>query len=143
MKRNLEEQVLPDLFLEAGIATLSLPNGTKAKLSGVAVGSLPKDPALREQALAWLVENGYGDLVKAEVSASWGTGERDAALAAYNTLRGDNSAKVAYDETIHSATLGKLVKDRLAEGQPTPTETLGVSIIQKVRLTIRRGGGDE
>jgi hypothetical protein len=134
-RRELQEQVLPALFAAEGVSAVDVANGARAMLSTVATGSMPKDPAVREAAMTWLIEEGYADLVKTEVVAAWGKGHRDDAVAVYQRLRGDNTASVSMDESVHSGTLGKLVKDRLADGLPTPTELLGITVMPVVKLT--------
>ena len=136
-RRELQEQVLPALFAAEGVSAVDITGGARALLSTVAQGSLPKDPAIRTQAMTWLIEEGYADLVKTEVSASWGNGHRDEAVNLYNRIRGDNTASVLMDESVHSATLGKLVKDRLADGLSTPIELLGITVMPVVKLTKR------
>ena len=136
-RRELQEQVLPALFAAEGVSAVDITGGARALLSTVAQGSLPKDPAIRVQAMTWLIEEGYADLVKTEVVAAWGKGHRDEAVNLYNRIRGDNMASVSMDESVHSGMLGKLVKDRLADGLPTPTELLGITVMPVVKLTKR------
>lgn len=136
-KSRLETELLPALFAEAGITQLKTDDGATAKLGLVASGSLPKDPEKRQKAIEWLVANGYGELVEAKVVASWSRGDREKAEGLYEQLRGDNSAKLALDESVNHMTLGKLAKDRIQSGEEVPLDTLGVSVISRVRFTSR------
>lgn len=58
-------------------------------------------------------------------------------------LRGDNSAKVSMDETIHHTTLQAMVRQRLKDCLPIPLETLGITVLDSVKLvkrsTLREG----
>ena len=63
-RRELQEQVLPALFAAEGVSAVDITGGARALLSTVAQGSLPKDPAIRLQAMTWLIEEGYADLVQ-------------------------------------------------------------------------------
>lgn len=134
-RRELQEQVLPALFAAEGVSAVDITGGARALLSTVATGSLPKDPVIRGQAMTWLIEEGYADLVKTEVVAAWGRGHHDEAVSLYQRLRGDNTASVSMDETVAHNTLGALVKGRLADGLPTPTELLGITVMPVVKLT--------
>lgn len=135
--KRLEEQELPAAFTEDGIAELSLPSGQKAGRQLTVVGTFPsadKDPEKFARAMEWWCANGYADTVKVEVSAAYGTGDRDAALGIYEQLRRDNRAYVSKSESVHAMTLRAAIKQRLEQGLPTPVEDLGCNVIRRVRL---------
>lgn len=136
-KTRLETEVLPALFAEAGITQLKTEDGATAKLGLVASGSLPKDPEKRRQAIEWLASNGYNDVIESKVTASWARGDREKAEGLFEQLRGDNSAKLSLDDSVNHMTLGKLAKERVQSGQEVPLDTLGVSVISRVRFTSR------
>lgn len=136
-KVRLETDILPALFAEAGIKEITTEGGVKIKLGLVATGSLPKDPALRVQAIEWLVANGYEDIIESKVIASWTRGDRPKAEALFSSLRGDNSVKALLEDSVHPMTLSKIAKDRVQSGQEIPLSTLNVSVISRARITSR------
>lgn len=136
-KTRLEVEELPALFAEAGVTEIRTETGDRAKLGLVASGSLPKDPERRKEAIDWLVANGYGELVEAKVTASWARGDREKAVAIFDRLKGDNSVKLSLDDSVNHMTLGKLAKDRVQGGLEIPLDTLGVSVISRVRFTTK------
>lgn len=136
--KRLEEQELPAAFTEDGISELRLPDGQKAAKQVNVVGTFPspdKEPEKFATAMQWWTQNGFADTVRVEVSASYGTGDREGALAIYNQLRGDNRAHVTKSESVHAMTLRAAIKQRLEAGLPTPVEDLGCTVIRRVRLT--------
>lgn len=136
-KNALETVILPDLFSQAGVTEVRTDSGAKAKMGLVASGSLPKDEAKRKQAIAWLVENGYGEIIEAKVVASWSRGDRDKAEGLFEQLKSDNSVKLSLDDSVNHMTLGKLAKERVQQGLEVPLDTLGVNVISRVRFTSK------
>lgn len=132
-RRKLAEVILPDLFAEEGVTKLDFEGGVKASLVTVAVGSLPKEPSARAAAIEWFAANGYEDLVKTTVSAAYGRGERHEAQQLAERLAATHAA-VKVDEGVHAQTLGKICRERVAQGLPTPLEMLGVTVLSQVKL---------
>jgi hypothetical protein len=139
VRQRLERETLPQLFAEAGIKSIELDDGSRITLSTMAEGSLPKEPAIRAEALAWLVANGYENLIECKVTASWSRGDREKAQAEAQRLQALGSAKVLLDEGIHHSTLGARMRDRVVEGLETPLTLLGVAVFPRARFTKRSG----
>jgi hypothetical protein len=147
LRHELETQKLVDLFDDAGMVEMTLPDGTKVKKGLDVTGSLPKPGdkdteevaseklARRIAALEWLNANGYGPLIKASVTAEWDKGDASKADALIEQLRGDNSVKLKRTDDIHAGTLKAQVRDRIKKGLPTPLDTLGVTVLPAVLLT--------
>jgi len=137
---DLRTTVIPDVFSRHGVTSASIPSGAQAKTTIFITGALPKiedDPEAHAAAVSWAEENGYKPLIKTVVEAKYGRDERDKALELFERLRGDNSAEVSMDETIHHTTLQAMVRQRLKDGLPIPLETLGVTVLDGVKLTKR------
>lgn len=138
--KRLEEVELPAAFTEDGVSELIILGGVGAKRSVDIVGNLPSEvehPVEREHALTWLAENGYQDIIRCVVAADFGQENREAALAVYDTLRGNNLAAVTKKETVHHSTLRALIRQRMSANPPldTPLEELGCAIVRRVKLT--------
>jgi hypothetical protein len=146
-RHELETIKLVELFDDAGMVEMTLPDGTKVKKGLDVTGSLPKPGdkdseevaseklARRIAALEWLNENGYGPLIKASVTAEWDKGDAEKADALIEHLRRDNSVKLKRTDDIHAGTLKAQVRDRIKKGLPTPLDTLGVTVLPAVLLT--------
>lgn len=140
--RRLEEVELPAAFTEDGLSELSLPSGLRARRDLTVQGSFPLPTADRPDAMQrhaaardWMISNGHADSLRAVVTANYGAGEREEALATYEWLRGHNSATTTMVETVHHSTLRGIIRDRVSRGVATPVEELGCVIIRKVKLT--------
>jgi hypothetical protein len=146
-RHELETIKLVELFDDAGMAEMTLPDGTKVKKGLDVSGSLPKPGekdseeeasaklARRIAALEWLNANGYGPLIKASVTAEWDKGDAAKADALVEALRGDNSVKLKRTDDIHAGTLKAQVRDRIKKGLQTPLDLLGVTVLPAVLLT--------
>jgi hypothetical protein len=141
-KNQLETQVLPGLYQLLGCRSMTTDSGRTAKLGLVATGKLPSDPEERQEAIDWLVAEGYEGNIEAKVTASWSRGDRAKALALVQQLRQDNSVKLTLDEGVHWKTLGKLMKDRIIGGQEVPADMVGVEVLPRVRFTQPQARGE-
>lgn len=138
--KRLEEFELPSAFTEDGISELSLPDGQRAQRSVDIQGALPSEathPVERENALTWLAENGYPDVIRCVVAADFGQENRTAALELYERMRTSNVAHITKKETVHASTLKALIRQRINANPPveTPIEELGCTIIRRIRLS--------
>lgn len=136
--KRLQEVELPSAFSEDQISELRLPNLPMAKRHVDIQGSLPSEterPVERENALTWLIENGYGDTIRSTVSAAFSQGDHEAALELFTQLRRLNNATVKKKEDVHHSTLRAIVRQRLEANQETPVEELGCTIIRRIRFS--------
>src|SRR5215468_10641254 len=97
-RKDLEELVLPPIFLQAKQTIVGLPNGTQAKKSLFAYARLAKDGPKRHAMLDWLVAVGEQDVIKPTLAVEWGRGEYEVAKKVYEDLRKSNSAKIYFEE---------------------------------------------
>ena len=76
-RTKLSEEVLPSLFSEVGLSELKLSDGRKIKVSEYYRAAIKVEN--REAAYAWMRNNGFGDLVKNQVTCSFGRNEDEKA----------------------------------------------------------------
>lgn len=126
--RDLKEFQIPELMAEVGLSEVTLADGSKLSVGTDVRASIPK--ARAEAAYAWLLENGYGDLVKHHVVVDAGKGDASELIAAIEA-----SGHMARDEqAVHSSTLKKFIRDALAEGQDVPLELFGAYVFNTTKL---------
>ena len=134
---------LPQAMLELGLrAGVTLADGSIIKIQPFFEASIPSATAidkakgedkmkLANRALAcynWLRENGYGDLIKREVVASFGRGEDNLAGDLVGELR-ERGLSVSDKSSVHASTLKSFVKERVEAGDASfPLDTFGVTI---------------
>lgn len=121
--RRVEREDLPELMRELGLTEIRLDNG--------AVVTVKEDVDTRISAAnapaahAWLVEHGFGGLIKTAVAVTFGRGEHDAAVAVRDSLA-QQYPDVSLDEKVHPSTLKAFVREQLAAGQPIPADLFSV-----------------
>ena len=71
--RKLSEEIIPARMAELGLESLTLKDGSQIKVKQKVQASIPV--RFREDAFQWLRDNGHGDLIKNQVSATFGKGE--------------------------------------------------------------------
>lgn len=108
--RELDDKLIPDAMATMGLQSFALEDGTKLEVVDVV------DPYVKEEDrpafFEWLAENGFGDLVKHQVVATFGKGEAE---EAENAMRALAQAGVAYEdkESVHPQTLKAWTRERI------------------------------
>jgi hypothetical protein len=138
---ELETQHLPELFRDAGLSEMRAADGTKLKMSTLVVGSLPKDPAAKEAAIAKLLEYGLEDLIQTKLTASFGRGDREAAVAAMERLAEGSGNNIGLEDSVNPATLCKVMRERMEAGEPVALTVLGLQPLTRVRITGKKKEG--
>lgn len=127
---------------ELGISELKLDDGSVVTIKEdceCAITERTREPALR-----WLAENGFSGLIKTQVVAVFGRGEREVALKAFEKLV-DEPADVSLKEDVHASTLKAFVKEQISAGNALPLDLFNVIPFNKAtrkRPRSARPGGD-
>ena len=129
-----EREDLPMVFAELGIPSLTLPSGEIVKIADDATASITEEN--HNAAMKWLIDNGFGGLIKTAVIVEFNRGDRENAIALYNTLN-DLGETPAVSESVHHSTLKSFVKERLREGEAVPHDLFGIHPFTKA--TIKKG----
>jgi hypothetical protein len=75
--RSISEDQLPAAMSEYGISKLELADGSSVSVGKFYSASIPKDKT--DQAFSWLVDNGFGDLIKNQVATNFVRGQEEQA----------------------------------------------------------------
>lgn len=122
--KMLDEEQIPKFLQEMGVDAIKTPFGTigyNLKYRGYI------SKANQSLAHDWLRKEGHGDIIKTEVSASFGMGESDKAQNMLATLR-NNGMNPNFKEGVHHSTLSSWIKDMTEKGKDIPDELFGVYI---------------
>jgi len=136
LKKDLEKisgDVIPTMMTEMNISTLKLADGSAVEVKPVYSASIPI--AKKEEAFNWLRDNDLGDLIKNEVTVSFGRNE-DNKAADYAELARGQGYQPTQKLKVEPMTLKALVRERIEGGKPLPTEIFSVFIGNKT--TIKR-----
>jgi len=130
---RLSGEVIPTMMAEMGLSHLKLIDGSTVDVKPNYSASITL--ANREAAFNWLRENGLGDIIKNEISVSFGRNE-DNKAADYAALASERGFQPTQKLKVEPMTLKALVRERLEAGKSMPTEIFNVFVGNKT--TIKR-----
>ena len=130
-KTKLSEEVLPSLFSEVGLSELKLSDGRKIKVSEYYRAAIKVEN--REAAYTWLRNNGFGDLVKNQVTCSFGRNEDEKASSLISDLN-EKGLEPTQREWVEPSTLRAFVREQYEAGREIPMDLLGAYIGHKTTI---------
>ena len=130
---RLSGEVIPTMMAEMGLSHLKLADGSTVDVKPNYSANI--SVANRDKAFQWLRENGLGDIIKNEISVSFGRNE-DNKAADYAELAKSSGFQPTQKMKVEPMTLKALVRERLESGKEMPTEIFGVFTENKT--TIKR-----
>lgn len=116
-KRYYGEKAIPEAMAALGLSGVTLDTGQKVFVEPMVYIDIREEN--RPAAYRWMEENGYGELIKTEVFAQFGRGDRNLAQAAIETLQEAGFAPEC-KESVHPQTLRAWAKDLLVSGTLLP-----------------------
>ena len=129
----LSGEVIPTMMAEMGLSHLKLMDGSSVDVKPNYSASITI--ANREAAFNWLRNNGLGDIIKNEISVSFGRNE-DNKAADYAVLAEERGYQPTQKLKVEPMTLKALVRERIENGKELPTELFNVFVGNKT--TIKR-----
>jgi len=127
-KKELERlsgEVIPTLLSELGISSLKLADGSAVDVKPYYAANISLKN--REEAYNWLRSNGLGDIIKNEITVSFGRDEDNKATTYVNLAKGQG-----YQPTqklkVEPMTLKALVRERIENGKDMPTDIFNVFV---------------
>ena len=131
--QHISGEVIPTMMSEMGLAELKLHDGSHLKVSTTYRATITE--ANKEAAFNWLRNNGLGDIIKNEISVSFGRNE-DNKAADYAELAKGQGFQPTQKMKVEPMTLKALVRERIEAGKEMPTEIFGV--YSENKTTIKR-----
>mgnify|MGYP003387370754 CR=1 FL=1 len=89
----------------------------------------------KDKAFTWLRDNGLGDIIKNDITVTFGRGE-DNKAASYAELAKGQGFQPTQKMKVEPMTLKALVRERIEAGKEMPTEIFGV--FSENKTTIKR-----
>ena len=130
-KKHLSENVLPNLFAEVGLSELKLADGRLIKVGNYYGASIKEDK--KQAAYTWLRNNGFGDLIKNQVSCSFGRNEDEKAKGLIETLN-ERGYQSLQREWVEPSTLRAFIREQHEAGKQLPMDLLGAYVGQKTTI---------
>ena len=135
-KKHLEYlsgEIIPTMLSEMGLSSLKLQDGSSVEVKTNYSATITQ--ANKEAAFNWLRENGLGDIIKNEISVSFGRNEDNKAADYANLARGQG-LEPKQKLKVEPMTLKALVRERMEAGKEMPTELFNIYVGNKT--TIKR-----
>ncbi len=137
-KRDLEKisgELIPTLLSEMGLSSLKLADGSAVEVKPYYAANISIKN--REAAYNWLRSNGLGDIIKNEITVSFGRDEDNKATTYVNLARGQG-----YQPTqklkVEPMTLKALVRERIENGHEMPPDIFNVFVGSRTKITRKQ-----
>ena len=123
-KHKLSVENIPALMDEMGVERLDV-DGMTVERKMIVAASIPV--ANKDQAFDWLRSNGLDDIIKNDITVSFGKGEDNLAGDAVGVLR-ERGFDPKTKTHVHPSTLKAFVKERITDGKPIDLDLFGAFI---------------
>ena len=110
---------IPAMMDEMQITKLKLKDGESVEIKKIYGAYIP--PEQQEAAFKWLRNNGLGDIIKNDITVTFGKGE-DNKAAEYAVLAKGQGYEPVQKIGVHPQTLKAMVRERLESNQDVPSD---------------------
>ena len=118
-ERHFSCVVIPKLMEDMNLSSLKLKDGSELTVKQVYSATLKADK--KAEGIHWLRDNGLGDIVKNNITVSFGQGEDNKAVD-YASLARSNGYEPIQEEKVHPSTLKVVMKEWKDKGKEVPEE---------------------
>ena len=129
---KISEEVIPEIMEQTKLKTLKLQDGSAIEVKEIYGASIPV--ANREGAYKWLRDNDLGDLIKNEITVSFGRGEDNKAND-YASLAEKNGYQPSQKMKVEPMTLKALYRERVEKQLDLPSEHFNLFKGNKTKIT--------
>ena len=128
---HISAEVIPTMMSEMGLSFLRLADGSSLEVKTNYSANISQDN--KEKAFNWLRDNNLGDIIKNEISVSFGRNE-DNKAADYAELAKGHGLQPTQKLKVEPMTLKALVRERIEAGKEMPTELFNVFVGNKTNI---------
>lgn len=132
--RILSQVEIPLMMHEMHITKLKLKDGESVEVKPFYSASIVLE--VQEQAFEWLRNNGLGDIIKNDITVTFGRGE-DNKAANYAVLARGQGFEPVQKIGVHAQTLKAVVRERLEAGQEMPSDLFKTFAGNQTKITRR------
>ena len=125
---------IPKMMEDMHITKLKLKDGESIEVKKIYGASIPKEK--QEEAFQWLRNNGLGDIIKNDITVTFGRGE-DNKAAQYAVLARGQGFEPVQKIGVNPMTLKALVRERLESGQDVPADLFKPFAGNQTKITRR------
>ena len=137
-KKEIERisgEVIPTMLSEMGLSSLKLADGSAVDVKPYYAANI--SVANREAAYGWLRSNGLGDIIKNDITVSFGRNEDNKAAQYANLARGQGF-EPTQKLKVEPMTLKALVRERIEAGKDMPMDTFNVFVGNRTKITRKQ-----
>jgi hypothetical protein len=117
--RIISELEIPSMMKEMNITKLKLSDGESVEVGKFYSASIPAEK--QDEAFTWLRNNGLGDIIKNDITVTFGRGEDNKAVQ-YAVLARGQGFEPVQKIGVHAQTLKALVRERMESGLDVPSD---------------------
>ena len=133
--RYISQIEVPQMMEEMHITKLKLKDGESVEIKKIYGASISPDN--QDKAFTWLRNNGLGDIIKNDVTVTFGRGE-DNKAADYAVLARGQGYEPVQKIGDHPQTLKAVVRERLESGQEMPSDLFKTYAGNSTKITRRK-----
>ena len=137
-KKEIERisgEVIPTMLSEMGLSSLKLADGSAVDVKPYYAANI--SVANRDAAYGWLRSNGLGDIIKNDITVSFGRNEDNKAAQYANLARGQGF-EPTQKLKVEPMTLKALVRERIEAGKDMPMDTFNVFVGNRTKITRKQ-----
>jgi len=137
-KKEIERisgEVIPTMLSEMGLSSLKLADGSAVDVKPYYTANI--SIVNREAAYGWLRSNGLGDIIKNDITVSFGRNEDNKAAQYANLARGQGF-EPTQKLKVEPMTLKALVRERIEAGKDMPMDTFNVFVGNRTKITRKQ-----
>ena len=129
---KISSEVIPEIMESMKLKTLKLQDGSAIEVKEIYSATIPV--ANKERAYQWLRDNDLGDLIKNEITVSFGRGE-DNKASEYADLAKGNGFEPTQKLKVEPMTLKALFRERSEKNEELPSEHFNLFKGNKTKIT--------
>ena len=132
--KQLSQFEIPEMMEKMHITKLKLKDGESVEIKKIYGASIPQEH--QEAAFTWLRNNDLGDIIKNDITVTFGRGE-DNKAAEYASLAQGQGYEPVQKIGVHPQTLKAVVRERLESGREMPSDLFKTYAGNSTKITRR------
>ena len=128
---KISVEVIPTLMGEMSLSSLKLSDGSSVEIKKIYGASIPVEK--REAAFNWLRNNDLGDIIKNEITVSFGRNE-DNKAGDYARLAQSQGYQPAQKLKVEPMTLKALLRERTEAGKEMPSDLFNTFVGNQTKI---------
>ena len=130
----LSQFEIPEMMEKMHITKLKLKDGEAVEIKKIYGASIPQEH--QEAAFTWLRNNDLGDIIKNDITVTFGRGE-DNKASVYADLAKGQGYEPVQKIGVHAQTLKAVVRERLEAGREMPSDLFKTYAGNSTKITRR------